>query len=270
MPRNRAYYQEMEWTPNNTLVLPSLLSLSINEVLKVLSQNLDDIEKLPTNVKEKLLHLMCKRGMVSDSNISKVVTAKTRILDLSESNISDEALSALRICRNLRKLDLNCTKGVRENITADGLQQVATSCPYLQAVSLRRCVDVTDAGIISLARSCPQLRELNIGGCKKLTDASLVAISQSCRFLRSINFSNTKVTDEGVITLVMGDCQKEINEIHMSHCVHLTNESIEAITMFCPNVSTLIFHGCPCITESSRQILQGPQFKMKQLTWTIY
>lgn len=52
------------------------LSRSINEVLKVLSQNLDDIEKLPTNVKEKLLHLMCKRGMVSDSNISKVCISK--------------------------------------------------------------------------------------------------------------------------------------------------------------------------------------------------
>ncbi|PIK51993.1 hypothetical protein BSL78_11141 [Apostichopus japonicus] len=221
---------------------------TIHEVVKILYLHHNDVEKLPTNIKEKLLNLMCKRGLISDVNISKVVTSKTRHLDLSWSNFSDQALQSIKVCKNLRKIDINCTKGERENITSEGFQVIAESCPYLQAVGLRRCVNITDDAIIPLAKSCKQLMELNIGGCKHITDESLMAISQSCKFLRSINFSNTKVTDNGVITLATGVCQRSLNEIYMSHCIHLTNQSIEAIVMFCPNVQTLIFDGCPCIT----------------------
>ena len=74
-----------------------------------------------------------------------------------------------------------------------GVQAVAGSCPLLNIVYLRRCVNVTDTAIIALASSCRQLVELNIGGCQQITDASLVAIGQNCRLMRCLNVSKTRV-----------------------------------------------------------------------------
>ena len=75
-----------------------------------------------------------------------------------------------------------------------GLEAIAVSCPLLQTVFLRRCLNVTDDGVIALAKSCHQLIELNIGGCHLIRDASLLAIAQNCRMLRSFNFSKTKAS----------------------------------------------------------------------------
>jgi len=34
----------------------------------------------------------------------------------------------------------------------------------------------------------------------------------------------------------------------MDGCRHLTDESVEAVAQFCPNLNILIFHGCSNIT----------------------
>ena len=34
----------------------------------------------------------------------------------------------------------------------------------------------------------------------------------------------------------------------MNHCSALTDESIEAVIQYCPNVTILLFHGCPNMT----------------------
>lgn len=34
----------------------------------------------------------------------------------------------------------------------------------------------------------------------------------------------------------------------MNGCANLTDESVEAVIQFCPQISILLFHGCPHIT----------------------
>ena len=34
----------------------------------------------------------------------------------------------------------------------------------------------------------------------------------------------------------------------MNGCKNVTDESIEAIVQFCPNINILLFHGCPNLT----------------------
>jgi len=41
-----------------------------------------------------------------------------------------------------------------------------------------------------------------------------------------------------------------MKEIHMDRCHQLTDDAIEALTYFCPNIRILIFHACPNITGS--------------------
>ena len=51
----------------------------------------------------------------------KVLHPALRELELCECAISDSGLSFVCVCKNLRKLDLNATKNLRENITSEGM-----------------------------------------------------------------------------------------------------------------------------------------------------
>jgi len=43
-------------------------------------------------------------------------------------------------------------------------------------------------------------------------------------------------------------CYMLFQEIHMDGCFEMTDEAVEAAVQFCPNLSILLFHGCPKIT----------------------
>ncbi|XP_051886773.1 protein AMN1 homolog isoform X2 [Pristis pectinata] len=153
-----------------------------------------------------------------------------------------------------------------------GLKAIASSCPHLSEVCLRRCQNVSDEGIVALAQQCRLLQIINISGCLGVTDASLQALGKNCKFLHSVDFSATKVSDAGVIGLVNGVCSHNLKEIHMDRCVNLTDEAVESVLIFCPHIFILLFHGCPLITDRSREALQQlvcPN-QMKQVTWTVY
>ncbi|XP_078529907.1 protein AMN1 homolog isoform X6 [Lissotriton helveticus] len=231
-----------------------------------------DIKPLPPNIKDKLIKLMSTQGHINDSNISQVLHPDVEKLDLRDCDVSDRALQQLGCCKQLKKLNLNSWKGDRVTITSEGVKTVALSCPYLFEASLKRCCNLTDEGVLALAVNCKLLQIVNLSGCFSITDVSLHALGQNCRFLHSIDFSATKVTDDGVIALVSGGCSQKIKEIHMGRCVNLTDEAVEAVLTCCPQVYILLFHGCPLVTDRSREALEllvGPN-KIKQVTWTVY
>ncbi|XP_029768664.1 protein AMN1 homolog [Terrapene carolina triunguis] len=157
-------------------------------------------------------------------------------------------------------------------ISSIGVRALALSCPYLREASFKRCCNVSDSGVLALALNCHLLQIVNLGSCSGITDASLHALGQNCRFLHSVDFSSTQVTDNGVIALVSGMCSKNLKEIHMERCVTLTDVAVEAVLTCCPEIYILLFHGCPLITDRSREALEqlvGPN-KIKQVTWTVY
>ena len=72
----------------------------------------------------------------------------------------------------------------------------------------------------------------------------------------------------GLRALSLGQCAKVIRELNVSHCLNVTDEGILAITTNCPSISILVFHGCPLVTNTSRDALGS--LHLKQVTWTIY
>ncbi|XP_068738957.1 protein AMN1 homolog [Montipora capricornis] len=244
-----------------------------NHCLRAVACQLPDHEtslyELPVEIKTKLVHLLSKRGLLTDTNITMVLHPALRDLELCECRISDNGLRSLCICKNLRKLDLNATKNPRDDITSEGIIGVFTSCSQLQTVYLRRCVNITDVAIAALTEHCTHLEHLNLCGCVNVTDVSLHLLAKNCRFLRSLNISKTKVTDDGVMQLTTGKCQQSIKEVQVSHCIHITDVSIEALLARCPRINILIFDGCPHVTDNSRQAIEEAG-QLKQLSWTIY
>ncbi|KAM8973044.1 protein AMN1 homolog [Pelodytes ibericus] len=232
-----------------------------------------DIGPLPPNLKDKLINLLCMQGSITDSNISQVLHPSVRNLDLRDCTVSDRALQLISQCKQLKKINLNSFKGEeRTSITSEGIKAVALSCSYLFEVSLKRCCNLTDVGVIALALNCPNLQILNLSGCSAISNESLQALGQNCFLLHSVDFSATPVTDIGVLALVSGRCSQTLKEVHMDRCVNLTDESVEAVLTRCPRMYILLFHGCPLITDRSREALEevvGPN-KLKQVTWTVY
>ncbi|CAH1773532.1 unnamed protein product [Owenia fusiformis] len=260
---------------NNWYRVPTLMKSCLEGVVQGVSHNMSGISTLPNSVKDRLMILMSKRGLLNDDNLGLILTKSVVTLDLSECDVSDIGLEKIAVCTQLRKLDLNSAKESRTTITSNGVSVIAAACHNLQVVYLRRCLTMTDPGVVALATNCPRLRELNIGGCTQITDVSLHALA-NCKYLECINIANTDITDNGVIALAMGSCAKALKEVHMDHCKNITDESIEGLLQMCPRINILLFHACPKVTEQSRVALEemlqqsGESKKVKQITWTVY
>ncbi|XP_065380063.1 protein AMN1 homolog isoform X3 [Macaca fascicularis] len=218
--------------------------------MKNISRYLTDIKPLPPNIKDRLIKIMSMQGRITDSNISEILHPEVQTLDLRSCDISDAALLHLSNCRKLKKLNLNSSKGNRVSVTSEGIKAVASSCSYLHEASLKRCCNLTDEGVVALALNCQLLKIIDLGGCLSITDVSLHALGKNCPFLQCVDFSATQVSDSGVIALVSGPCAKKLEEIHMGHCVNLTDGAVEAVLTYCPQIRILLFHGCPLITGS--------------------
>ncbi|XP_042538346.1 protein AMN1 homolog [Dipodomys spectabilis] len=157
-------------------------------------------------------------------------------------------------------------------VPSQGIKAVAASCSYLHEISLKRCCGLTDEGVLALALNCWLLKIIDLDGCLSITDMALHALGQNCSFLQCVDFSASQVSESGVLVLVSGPCVKKVEEIHMGHCVNLTDDAVEAVLTYCPQICILCFHGCPLITDHSREVLDqlvGPN-KLKQVLWTVY
>ncbi|KAM9030012.1 protein AMN1 homolog isoform 2-T3 [Ara ararauna] len=212
----------------------------------------------------------CRRG--SPAPPGPVLHPAVESLDLRDCDISDNALLQLHNCKQLKKINLNSCRENRLGITSEGVIALALSCPYLREASFKRCCDITDSGVLALALNCQFLQIVNLGSCSGIMDASLQALGENCKFLHSVDFSSTQVTDDGVVALVSGTCSENLKEIHMERCVSLTDVAVEAVLTCCPKIHIFLFHGCPLITDRSREVLEQLVIsnKIKQVTWTVY
>ncbi|XP_005102496.1 protein AMN1 homolog [Aplysia californica] len=265
----------MAATESSIFAIPSLFQASTKAVIHNLHNYEESLWETPENIKQAILRLMSKRGLITDENIDKVLTPRLRSLDLSGSKVSDECLFKLSSVRHLVKLDLNSFKESNQSITSAGIISLSKTCPYLQIVYLRRNINLTDDAICALSENCPMLRELNVGGCILLTDSSLRALGESSKSLKSLNIIASQVTDDGIHSLCQGDCSQVLTEIDMSGCKHLTDEAVELLLQSCPQLRILLFARCPGITENSRialeeKLLSTEGAQMKQVSWTIY
>ncbi|XP_026874204.1 protein AMN1 homolog isoform X2 [Electrophorus electricus] len=211
----------------------SLLDLSAVRVAQYVDVYSDCIRTLPCNVKDKLIRIMTSKGTVTDLNIRQVLHEGIRTLQLENCKVSDSTLKQIH-CRQLRTIILRrCI-----HITSEGLKALASHCPCLQVVDLTECPAVTDLGVQALARNCKWL----------------------------------EVTDEGVIGLATGVCCQSLKELRMIRCRNLTDNAVAAVLSNCVNIRIFNFHGCPLITDRSREALHnfiGPN-KIEQVSWTVY
>ncbi|XP_046715432.1 protein AMN1 homolog isoform X2 [Silurus meridionalis] len=247
--------------------MDSLLDLSVRCVAQYADRYIECIRTLPCGVKDKLLRIMTTKGTLTDSNISQLLHAGVHTLSLQNCMVSDSALRQIN-CQHLKTIILiGCV-----HITSEGLNALASHCVGLQVVDLTGCAAVTDSGVRALAQSCKRLEVISLSECPAISDVALIELGANCRCLYSIDFAGTEVTDDGVIGLVTGVCCQSLKELQMVRCHNLTDKAVAAVLSNCANIRIFHFHGCPLITDKSREALHnfiGPK-KIKQISWTVY
>ena len=269
--------------------IPSLLSLSLESLTKPSSNIVfnEDFTILPPTLKDPLRKVFLKRGL-SGSQLSSLLHTRVTDLDLSDSPMTDELLSALNICENLRKLNLNTSYVYlkRKDVSKDKstaappdssqVAELLSKNPRLCTLYMRSLVCMTDSVIPSLP---PSITHLDLGGCVAVTDTGVEYLVTHCPRLVSLSLAKTKITDIGLAMLGRGESGKTLKEIRLDGCRAITDKGIGDLLAGISRggssvLEILIFHKCPLVTDRSRQALE--EFLMdagravRQLTWTVY
>lgn len=76
------------------------------------------LQELPYNVKTAIFSILSKRGYLNDVRIiQQLVNPDIIEVDLSESIVTDEMLTYIVSCKNLRKLDLSLRRRQTRSIS---------------------------------------------------------------------------------------------------------------------------------------------------------
>jgi len=148
--------------------------------------------------------------------------------------------------RHLREIHLCQMQRARD----DCVVTLARECPLLESVSLVGC-NITDDSVLALGRGCANLRDLSVKDCVNLTDAAFIYLSRS---IYSVNMSGChKVTSATPLALALRcpDLQKlNLNGIATADSALLT------LSQQCPKLHTLVvsnaasFGGLQLLTDA--------------------
>ncbi|KAJ3102911.1 hypothetical protein HDU97_000224 [Phlyctochytrium planicorne] len=115
----------------------------------------------------------------------------------------------------LRSLQLANTP----SIDSSCINVLSKACPFLQAVHLSVCANVTDEGVVSLAEGCPRLRHVFLAKCFRVSDVGAMAIVKGCRELEVLDISGTGVRDGFVDeVLEVEGVLERLRDLRMAGC----------------------------------------------------
>ncbi|GAB1609963.1 protein AMN1 homolog, partial [Argonauta hians] len=234
--------------PKTSCVPSTLLTSSMEIFLKHLELSGESVQVLPVELRERCLHCMALRGLLTDHNLKNVVHRKLRKLDLSVCPVTEEGLTDLNICTKLEKLNLNSAHQ-QLRFSSQSLIDLFQHCGSLQELNLCRCDNVSDATVVSLSECCPDLRVLNLKHCPRVSDVSMAALGHNCRFLQGVDLSRNSITDAGIMALVAGDCCNTLEDMSLQNIELITKTSVERILEVCPRLKYINFSGCPNIQD---------------------
>ena len=263
----------------------SLQDLCTHELIKQIDflEQYHVLQQLPHSTRLNLIDRLSKRGILTETMLSQLVSSLLTELDLSECLLSDDgSLSCLAKCKQLRTLKMNnrsrspLAPSAEQNISSGAFLSLLQNWSSLTEIQLRASQFVDDVVLKAIATHCKQVRILNISLCTQVTNEGIVSLSR-CSQLFCLNLSSiSNVTDEGLVTLSQSPCRHILSELNLAHCAQITDTGIKNLLDCCPRLRILVIHGCPRLTARSRQLLThqtaqpGSRSRLSQLTWTVY
>ncbi|BCR83648.1 putative ubiquitin ligase complex F-box protein GRR1 [Aspergillus chevalieri] len=161
--------------------------------------------------------------LITDESVERIVNAAPRLRNLVLSKcrlITDRAvLSICRLGKNLHYVHL----GHCSNITDFAVVHLVKSCNRIRYIDLACCNNLTDRSVQHLA-TLPKLRRIGLVKCQSITDRSLFALAQPRASTHPLGVSS-------------------LERVHLSYCLELTLEGIQALLNQCPRLTHLSLTG---------------------------
>ncbi|GJN25783.1 hypothetical protein PR202_gb13656 [Eleusine coracana subsp. coracana] len=153
---------------------------------------------------------------ISDQGLGYISSTCSKLMELDIyrcSAITDDGLAALAGgCKKMRMLNLRYC----DQITDAGLKHLS-SLEELTNLEMRCLVRVTGIGIASIATGCPNLRELDLKRCYSVDDASVWAVARYSQNLRQLDISYCQITGLGLCHLLSSlRCLQDLKMVHLS------------------------------------------------------
>ncbi|ORZ13069.1 hypothetical protein BCR42DRAFT_467557 [Absidia repens] len=137
-----------------------------------------------------------------------------------------------------------------QRITDDAIIQVANTCPHLEHLDLRACGHVSDMAISKIAIQCPLIRHLNVGRVKDrqhITDHSIKLIAKHTQ-VSVLGLAGCDISDASLILLA--ELRRDgIERISINNCFRVSNLTVRAYAVHCPNLSVFEMKECHRISD---------------------
>uniref|UniRef100_A0AAV2LDB6 F-box domain-containing protein n=1 Tax=Knipowitschia caucasica TaxID=637954 RepID=A0AAV2LDB6_KNICA len=184
-------------------------------------------------------------------------------------NISNESVfEVVSRCPSLEHLNLSgCSKVTCISLTAEATLQLSPL--HGQQISVRfldmsDCFCLEDEGLRAVASHCPRLTHLYLRRCTRLTDESMRHLSLHCPSIRELSLSDCRlIGDFGLREVArLEGCLRYLS---VAHCTRITDVGIRYVARYCPRLRYLNARGCEGLTDHGLGHLAKSCSKLKSL-----
>ncbi|KAJ1553770.1 hypothetical protein HK096_006501 [Nowakowskiella sp. JEL0078] len=120
-------------------------------------------------------------------------------------------------------------------------------------------------GVKMMVEGCRQLTVLQIANCGGVNNECLEAVSQLEQLVRFDVSSCGFVSDIGICSLVNDGLLLNLANLTLSHCSHLTDLAMLALSQHCHNLQCLELSGCRLVSDEGLIPLVQNCFKIRKL-----
>jgi len=181
------------------------------------------------------------------------------------SHVTHEALHLLAL--NNRRLGMLHASGTQ--ITDSGMSLIcsALSDKSMTSLDVSMCRDISDYGAISIGESCPALKFLNLNGVSRISDKGTRALCAKCWYLTTLSLEDVFLLDDDAFRFDLGydgriaadeNMLKNIVTLNLRDCVNITDYGIQALSLRCRKIETMILRGCDKITNGALAHMTNP------------
>lgn len=211
-------------------------------------QALQELEAIRKEKHEETLKSLAAR--VGDINLLKTLTLESsRVRFLKELEKQQKALTPQEQTAILDYLSKH--KGIKElplpNFSAmdDRLFQ-NINFEHLLKVDLRKCTQVTYSSLVYLSKTALALEELNLGYLAQLKEIGNIGVWDTPLAFNNLRFLNLSNCIN--LSKILIQAQK-LRYLNITNCSRLTDQMLDGVIEYSPNLQKLVFERCPLIGE---------------------
>lgn len=127
-------------------------------------------------------------------------------------------------------------------------QAAGQSSAGLEELYLDECTAITDTGLTAIAAGCRNLRALTVRRCIRLTDASLMAVADR-GVLEVLSVNGVHHITSVLMQALARSCKDTLRELDVSFCRDISESALGRLVDQCVHLQKLRVYGCSQLTK---------------------